>query len=85
MANDHDTVLVFAGTALSPADSEALATARQLGCPTILVASEHSELTDFLPDINLSLPSDSMPRLLESTLFVGNLLCALVEGELFGI
>jgi D-sedoheptulose 7-phosphate isomerase len=85
MANDQDTVLVFAGTTLSPADSEALATARQLGCPTILIASEQSELADFLPDINLSLPSDSMPRLLESTLFIGNLLCALVEGELFGI
>jgi D-sedoheptulose 7-phosphate isomerase len=85
LATDQDTVLVFAGTALSPADREALGTARQLGCRTILLASEQAELADFLPDISLSLPSDSLPRLLENALFIGNLLCALVEGDLFGI
>ena len=85
LASDQDTVLILAGTSLSPADREALATARQMGCRTILIASEKAELTDTRTDISLSLPSDSLPRLLESTLFIGNLLCALVEGELFGI
>jgi D-sedoheptulose 7-phosphate isomerase len=85
LANEQDTVLVFAGASLSPADREALGSAQQTGCRTILVASEQAELTDILPDISLSLPSDSLPRLLESTLFIGNLLCSLVEGELFGI
>jgi D-sedoheptulose 7-phosphate isomerase len=85
LATDQDTVLVFAGTNLSPADCAALGTARQLGCRTILIASEQAELADVRTDVNMSLPSDSLPRLLESTLFVGNLLCALVEGELFGI
>ena len=85
LASDQDTVLVLAGANLTPTDREALATARQLGCRTILIASEQTELADTQSDINLSLPSDSLPRLLESTLFIGNLLCALVEGELFGI
>jgi len=85
LANDQDTVLVLAGTHLAPTDREALSTARQLGCRTILIASEQTDLADARSDINLSLPSDSLPRLLESTLFIGNLLCALVEGELFGI
>lgn len=85
LATDQDTVLVFAGTNLSTADCSALDTARQLGCRTILIASEQAELADVRTDISLSLPSDSLPRLLENTLFVGNLLCALVEGELFGI
>jgi D-sedoheptulose 7-phosphate isomerase len=85
LASDHDSVLVIAGTSLSAADREALATARQLGCRTILIASEQAELADIRADISLSLPSDSMPRLLENVLFIGNLLCALVEGELFGI
>ena len=85
LASDHDSVLVLAGTGLSAADREALATARQLGCRTILIASEQAELADIQADISLSLPSDSMPRLLENVLFIGNLLCALVEGELFGI
>ena len=85
LASDQDTVLVLAGTNLTSTDREALATARQLGCRTILIASEQTDLADARSDINLSLPSDSLPRLLESTLFIGNLLCALVEGELFGI
>ncbi len=85
LACNQDTVLTLAGTHLSPADREALGTARQLGCRTILIASEQVELADSLPDINLSLPSDSLPRLQENVLFIGNLLCTLVEGELFGI
>lgn len=85
LATSQDTVLVLAGTSLSPADREALQTAQQLECRTILVASEKTELADIMPDINLALPSDSLPRLLESSLFIGNLLCTLVEGELFGL
>lgn len=85
LASNQDTVLVLAGSNLSQADREALNTARQLGCRTILIASEQAEIADFLPDISLALPSDSLPRLLECSLFIGNLLCALVEGELFGI
>lgn len=85
LATDQDTVLVLAGTNLTLIDREALGTAKQLGCRTILIASEQAELADTRTDISLSLPSDSLPRLLESTLFIGNLLCTLVEGELFGI
>ena len=84
LATSQDTVLVLAGTNLSQADREALNTAKQLGCRTILIASEQAEIADFLPNTSLALPSDSLPRLLESTLFIGNLLCTLVEGELFG-
>jgi D-sedoheptulose 7-phosphate isomerase len=85
LASSQDTVLALAGTNLSPADREAIGTARQLGCRTILIVSEQAELGDIRTDISLSLPSDSLPRLLENALFIGNLLCALVEGELFGI
>lgn len=85
LATGQDTVLAFAGTSLSQADREALNTAQQIGCRTILIASEQAEIADFLPDTSLALPSDSLPRLLESSLFIGNLLCSLVEGELFGI
>lgn len=85
LATSQDTVLVLAGINLSQADREALNTAKQLGCRTILIASEQAESANSLPDTSLALPSDSLPRLLESTLFIGNLLCTLVEGELFGI
>jgi D-sedoheptulose 7-phosphate isomerase len=85
LAGEQDTVLVLAGTRLGAADREALLTARQLGCCSILVASEQLDFGDVLPDTTLSLPTDSLPRLQETTLFIGNLLCALVEGALFGI
>ena len=84
LAGHQDTVMALAGVHLSPADREALGTASQLGCRSILIASEQVDLADILPDISLSLPSDSLPRLQENTLFIGNLLCAMVEGELFG-
>ncbi|MDG5469415.1 SIS domain-containing protein [Deltaproteobacteria bacterium IMCC39524] len=84
LATNQDTILVLAGTNLSQADREALNTAKQLGCRTILISSEQAEIAGSLPNTSLALPSDSLPRLLESTLFIGNLLCTLVEGELFG-
>lgn len=84
LATNQDTVLVLAGTNLSQADREALNTAKQLGCRTILIASEQAEIAGSLPNTSLALPSDSLPRLLESTLFIGNLLCTLVESDLFG-
>jgi D-sedoheptulose 7-phosphate isomerase len=85
LATGQDTVMALAGTTLCPADHEALTTAQQLGCHTILIASESADLAGLQPDISLSLPSNSLPRLQENTLFIGNLVCALVEGELFGI
>jgi D-sedoheptulose 7-phosphate isomerase len=85
LAGDQDTFLLLAGTILCPAGREALATARQLGCRTALICAEHAELPDPLPELLLQLPADSLPRLLEGCLFAGHLLCALVEGELFGI
>lgn len=84
LATDQDSVLLFAGTNLAPADREALITAQQMGCHSILIASDQTDLTDFRPDINVSLPSGVQPRLLETSLFIGNQLCALVEGALFG-
>jgi D-sedoheptulose 7-phosphate isomerase len=85
LAGDQDTVLLLAGTSICAAGREALATARQIGCRTALICAEHTELPDPLPELLLLLPTDNLPRLLEGCLFAGHLLCAMVEGELFGI
>ncbi|HKL26185.1 MAG TPA: hypothetical protein VJ910_08190 [Desulfuromonadales bacterium] len=85
LATDRDTLLVLAGTELSAADREVLETAEQLGCRTALICSAHAAPAKMVPELQLQLPSDSAPRLLESVLSIGNLLCALVEAELFGI
>jgi len=85
MASEQDSVLLLSGPFLSPAEREALATARQIGCSTALICSERTEIPEPPPERLLQLPTDSIPRLLEGCLFAGHLLCALVEGELFGI
>ena len=85
MATPQDTLLVLSGTEITAADQEALETARQLGCKTVLITSEQTTPAGPVPDLALLLPTDSAPRLLEGTLMSGNLLCSLVEEELFGI
>lgn len=85
LAGDQDMLLILAGTSLCAASREALATARQIGCRTALICAEHTELPEPIPELLLQLPSDNLPRLLEGSLFAGHLLCALVEGELFGV
>ena len=85
LAGDQDSVLLLGGPFLTPNEREALTTAGQIGCSTALICSDRTELPDPLPERLLQLPTDSLPRLLEGSLFAGQLLCALVEGELFGI
>lgn len=85
LATAQDTLLHMAGTDICPAGQEVLATAHQLGCRTVLISSNHAETTTRAPDLSLQIPTTSLPRLLEGSLLIGNLLCSLVEGELFGI
>ncbi|MBW2503753.1 MAG: SIS domain-containing protein [Deltaproteobacteria bacterium] len=85
LAKTDDFVLIMAGTFLDLAQKEAISTAKQLGCRTILIASQNMELSNLLPDYSIAVPSDAEPRLHECALSIGNLLCALVESELFGI
>lgn len=85
LATSQDTLLVLSGTEVAAADQEALETARQLGCKTVSITSEQTTPAGSAADLSLLLPTDSMPRLLEGALIVGNLLCSLVEEDLFGI
>ena len=85
LASEQDSVLVLCGAFLAPAEREALLCARQIGCGTALLCSDRAELPEPPPEHLLRLPTDHLPRLLEGCLFAGQLLCTLVEGELFGI
>ena len=77
--------MVLTGLEISGADQEVLEAARQMGCKTVLIAGEQAAPSANSPDVFLQLPTDSLPRLLETTLLIGNLLCSTIEGELFGI
>lgn len=85
LATSQDILLLLAGGFISQAEQDVLATMRQLGGRSILVASKSAELGGAQPDLTLSIPTEGEPRLMECTLVIGNLLCSLVEGELFGI
>ena len=85
LAGEQDSVLLLCGPFLAPAERDALQCARQIGCSTAIICSDRADLPEPPPDHLLRLPTDSLPRLLEGGLFAGQLLCALVEGELFGI
>ncbi len=85
VAGEQDSVMLLCGPFLAPAEREALLCARQIGCSTAILCSDRTELPEPPPDHLLQLPTDHLPRLLEGCLFAGQLLCALVEGELFGI
>lgn len=85
LATGRDTVLALAGTELSAAVSDGLETARNLGCRTALLCSDRLTLPSSPPDLVIALPGETMPRLLEGCLLTGNILCTLVEAELFGI
>ena len=85
LATSEDTLMILAGTEIAAADLDVFETAQQMGCKTVLIASDQIRLTAGPADLSVQIPTDSLPRLLEGTLLIGNLLCSLIEGELFGI
>ena len=84
IAQGSDIVLALADFHRDEALQEGLATARQAGCTTAVLRPGPEEPTD-AADFLFRLDTDSPPRALEGALFFGNLLCELIEGELFGI
>ncbi len=64
---------------------EALAAARKLDCLTASLAPKSQEEYEETPDFTFHLEPETPPRIAEASLFFGQLLCELVESELFGI
>lgn len=64
---------------------EGLAAARKAGCQTALLLPARAEFGDEPPDVLIPVESASPARLYEGALFFGQLLCELVEADLFGI
>jgi D-sedoheptulose 7-phosphate isomerase len=85
LATASDVVLVLSDGQRDDALTEALSVARQLGCKTAFLAQEKEDLAIETIDFSFPLKTNSIPRMIEGTLFFGHLLCELVEGELFGI
>lgn len=84
-AGSGDTVLFLSGGQRDEALVDGLETAQQIGCTTVVVGAGDIDSLGEPPDHLFSLADESLPRLLETQLFFGHLLCELVEKELFGV
>jgi D-sedoheptulose 7-phosphate isomerase len=78
-----DLLLILSEVWPDEAVQEALQAARRLGCSTAAVVPRKVEPAD-PPDFLFCLDTDSVARMAEGALLFGQLLCEMVEGELFG-
>ncbi len=80
-----DMLLLFAEGQRDESLIEALQQAQLIGCPVAALVPTRAEPFDPPPDFLFLLNTDSPARLAETALFFGQLLCELVEADLFGI
>lgn len=85
LAQPGDIVLALADNPRDEAVVQGLEAARELGCTTALLQQRRGENLQGQTDFHLRIETDAPARGLEGVLFVGQLLCELVEAELFGI
>jgi D-sedoheptulose 7-phosphate isomerase len=84
LAAAGDVLLLMADGRLDDAQIEALQFGRQMGCLTAVIMPAKAEILSDPPEHLFPLETDSPARCAEAALFFGQLLCELVEAELFG-
>jgi len=63
---------------------EGLEKARELGCKTIgLLGGDGGRIAE-IADLSITVPGKATPRIQESHITIGHILCSLIEQELFG-
>ena len=85
LAGSDDILLVIGDDSRDEGLPELLQAARQLGCVVAVLGPDRDQSGDNPADRRFVVNSDSPARLAEAALFFGQLLCELVEAELFGI
>jgi D-sedoheptulose 7-phosphate isomerase len=85
LAANEDILLIFTDGSRDEGISELLQTGRQLGCTIVTVGPPREVPGEDLVDRRFGISCESPARLAEVALFFGQLLCELVEAELFGI
>lgn len=85
LAGSDDILLVLGDGGRDEGLAELLQAARQLGCRSVLLGPLREEPGEELADRRIAVVSESPARCAEAALFFGQLLCELVEAELFGI
>lgn len=83
LANDKDILIAITTSGTSPNILKAVEIARSKNITVIgLTGGDGGKLQD-VADITIAVPSDSTPRIQESHITIGHIICNLVEKELF--
>lgn len=84
LAREGDVVIGISTSGTSPNVLEAIAAAKKIGCITVGFTGEKKEGLGEAVDLWLKVPSTDTPRIQESHITAGHIICYLVEKELFG-
>jgi D-sedoheptulose 7-phosphate isomerase len=87
LLTEKDVVIAISTSGRSPSVIEAIKAAKKKGARTIvLTGGKGGKLASIKSgaDLVLAVPSDSTPRIQESHITIGHIVCELVERELFG-
>lgn len=83
LANEGDVALGISTSGESPNILEAFRTARAKKVKTIALSGRGGGSLKKLADINITVPSESTPRIQEDHITIGHIICKLVEEALF--
>jgi len=83
-ANPGDVVVGISTSGNSPNVLEALVVARRMGCITVGMTGNSGGKVRGQVDYLIAVPSDDTPRIQESHIAIGHILCGIVEEALFG-
>ncbi len=82
--SEADMVLGFSTSGSSPNVLSALRSARKIGCKTIgLTGNDPSKMQPHC-DVVIAVPSRETPRIQESHITIGHIICEYVESQMFG-
>jgi D-sedoheptulose 7-phosphate isomerase len=88
LVTEKDVVIGISTSGRSPNVIEAIKAAKKKGARTIILTGGKGGLSRGrmaeVADLVLAVPSDSTPRIQESHITIGHIVCELVEKELFG-
>ena len=83
LVTEKDVVIGISTSGRSPNVIEAIKAAKKKGAKTIVLTGGKAPIKSGA-DLVLAVPSDSTPRIQESHITIGHIVCELVEKELFG-
>lgn len=84
LTDDGDIAIGITTSGTSPNIIEGLKTARAMGAITVAFTGKNTDTIKNYSDYVIAIPSDITPRIQESHILIGHIICYLVEKTFFG-